>query len=82
MPGVRIVGYMGAQMKDQCDNPDHDWYPYYGVAPHRHNLAATGSFIGSTEVFRRETWPENFVEDLESPGCGVFYCPKCLEGKK
>ncbi len=55
-------------------------YPVYGVAPHKHDLGKTGSIIGSTVVQPKETWPENFVEDKESPGCGTYYCPKCKKG--
>lgn len=62
---------------DKCKDPNHEWYPYYGVAPHTHDLSG-GSFIGSTRVEPKEKWPPNFKEDEEAPGCGVFYCPGCV----
>lgn len=54
-------------------------YPIYGLAPHQHNTKKTGgSFIGSTELEDRNTWPENFSEDPEAEGCGIYqYCPTC-----
>lgn len=54
-------------------------FPLYGLAPHDHNTAKTGgTFIGSTELHGRESWPENFSEDPEADGCGVYeYCIKC-----
>lgn len=50
-------------------------YPYYGVAPHVHDLSKTGSVIGSSKIIAKEKWPENFVEDDECPECGVYICP-------
>lgn len=67
-------------MREPCDNPECDLYPYYGVAPHTHNLSG-GSFIGSTVVDKKEDWGTNFVEDKDVPGCGAYYCPHCLKGK-
>lgn len=60
------------------------YYPYYGVAPHGHDLQKTGSFIGSTVVFPRHEWPDNFVEDSECPRCGIYYCPnpECENSKE
>jgi hypothetical protein len=54
-------------------------YPYYGVAPHKHNLAKTGGdFIGSTEIEPRSEWPANFVEDEPGAECGVYtHCLYC-----
>ena len=59
-------------------------YPIYGLAPHHHNLKKTGSIIGSTEIFQKDKWPDNFIEDPEALGCGVYYCPdhKCNNGKE
>lgn len=59
---------------DFCKKHD-DIYPEYGLAPHYHDLAKTGSIIGSTKFLPREGWPDNFVEDEEDPGCGVYFCP-------
>lgn len=60
-----------------CDNPDHDLFPHYGVAPHKHDMRG-GSFIGSTRIEPKESWPQNFIEDPEEPGCGTYICPSCL----
>lgn len=64
----------------ECRNPHCDMYPHYGVAPHRHNMARTGSVIGSTEILPKEQWPAHFREDPEAPGCGTYYCPDCHGG--
>lgn len=58
-------------------------YPYYGVAPHKHNFFKTGTFIGSTEIIPKSLWPDNFKEDPECEGCGVYECPydKVCENK-
>ena len=53
-------------------------YPYYGLAPHTHNLSKTGSVIGSTEINSKDTWPENFDEDPECAGAGTYtHCLSC-----
>ena len=64
-------------------------YPYYGMAPHVHDLSG-GSFIGSTVLLPMSTYPKNFEPDPEqveewkktglAPAQGTWYCPKC--GKK
>lgn len=54
-------------------------YPYYGLAPHTHNLA--GGWIGSTRIDPRDSWPTNFREDPDAPGAGVYlHCPVCGRG--
>lgn len=57
-------------------------YPYYGVAPHVHNLNKTGSFIGSTILLDKEKYPDNY-DDIDN-GCGIYYCPneKCENSKQ
>lgn len=65
---------------DVCKMDDeHCVFPLYGLAPHNHNREKTGgSFIGSTEIKDKSTWPENFTEDPEAKGCGSYdYCLKC-----
>lgn len=57
-------------------------YPYYGVAPHRHDLTRTGSIIGSTVIEPRGKWPANFApdepEEKDGGGCGVYtHCLTC-----
>lgn len=64
----------------ECTSDDHDCYPQYGVGPHRHDLSR-GTFLGSTVPLPKEDWPNNFREDPEVPGCGVWLCPGCLEDK-
>lgn len=54
-------------------------YPMYGVAPHHHDLS--GGIIGSTVIDPCESWPANFTEDPEEPGCGVYtHCLHCGAG--
>ena len=54
-------------------------FPQYGLAPHGHDIARTGSIMGSTVLRPKDDWPPNFHEDPEAPGCGVYYCidPEC-----
>jgi hypothetical protein len=50
-------------------------YPYYGMAPHKH---VGTEMAGSTVLDPKDEWPDNFSEDAESPGCGVWTeCPVC-----
>ncbi len=72
-------------MRCKQKNPEGECpYPYYGLAPHKHDLSITGSFVGST-VFTGDI-PDNFEPD---PDCednthGVYHCPYnckyCKEG--
>lgn len=65
---------------DHCELPDDEGcaFPWYGLAPHSHDMARTGSFIGSTVLEPRDTWPKNFREDPDCEGCGTYeYCPHC-----
>ena len=66
---------------DHCDDGDgHSVFPYYGVAPHTH---AQGPMIGSTRLLPREQWGDNFREDPECPGQGVYLrCPQCGRGEQ
>lgn len=52
------------------ENPDI--YPYYGVAPHIHDLTKTGSIIGSTVLLNKKDYPDNY-DDVDN-GCGIYYC--------
>lgn len=70
-----------------CVNEQCDFFPFYGVAPHEHkvkdwrNLSANPAmWFNSTKVLSKKEWPESFVEDKDSPGCGTYYCPNCLKG--
>jgi hypothetical protein len=49
---------------------------WYGLAPHTHDLSQ-GTFIGSTRLEPKNTWPNNFHEDPECAGCGTWTCPVC-----
>ena len=71
-----------------CDDGEgHCVYPYYGVAPHTHEfpkewMSDPMAVIGSTRVLPREQWPNNFREDADCAGCGVYLrCNKCGDGE-
>ena len=72
--GERIAGCKN-KISLQEWKQNYCYFPSYGVAPHDHNLEKTGSFIGSTELKDKAEWPENFKEDPECPGLGVYLCP-------
>lgn len=64
---------------EHCTDPDGEsCYPMYGVGPHRHEGA---SIIGSTVLLPKEAWPENYQEDADCPGLGVWWCAHCGDGK-
>ena len=65
------------QRRDAC----FDIYPYYGVAPHKHVMSYAGK-IAVTLAIPKEKWPDNFVEDHDCEGLGIYYCQdkKCLAG--
>lgn len=67
-----------------CSDPDGECcFPYYGVAPHTHDLSRTGSVIGSTAILPESEWPDNFEPDKDGSGCGVYtHCPKCGAGER
>lgn len=50
---------------------------WYGVAPHIHDMEATGSIIGSTKILPKKLFPSNFKEDPECEGCGTYSCTHC-----
>lgn len=57
-------------------------FPYYGLAPHTHDLSAR-SYIGSTRILPQTEWPENFEgsDDEEEEGYGVYtHCLDCGDG--
>ena len=56
-------------------------FPYYGVAPHTHDNSE--GWIGSTRTLPREQWGDNFREDPDVEGHGVFMrCEHCGNGEK
>ena len=65
---------------EYCDDGDGCCvFPYYGMAPHTHT---NGLMIGSTILLPRDQWGENFREDPDVPGCGVYLrCEKCGDGE-
>lgn len=62
---------------DYCTDGGESGFPIYGMAPHKH---VGESFIGSTVLLPNDEWPDNFVEDAECPGMGMWFCPECREG--
>jgi hypothetical protein len=64
-------------------------FPYYGVAPHVHDVTGREShadpmaIMGSTRVLPKSEWPSNFQEDPECPGLGTYtHCPRCGDGAR
>ena len=75
---------------ERCTDPDGmPCLPHYGLAPHTHDSQQKdpGKFdidewIGSTRFYPKDEWPDNFVEDPDSPNHGTWYCSFCWEGWK
>lgn len=65
-----------------CHDPEtgDTGYPIYGLAPHTHEQAAIGEWLGSTRLTDSQQWPANFLPDPDAPGCGTWFCPECREG--
>ena len=70
---------LGETMETKGEYVGHEHYPSYGVGPHHHDLSQ-GSFIGSTRLIKKDSWPHNYFEDPDSTGCGTYFCPKCMDG--
>lgn len=63
---------------EYCTDPDGaPCFPIYGVGPHRHQ---GDSWIGSTVMLDKSEWPDNYREDPDCPGCGVYWRPQCGDG--
>lgn len=61
-----------------CTNDDGEvLLPAYGPAPHICYYKMPGAIIGQSIALPREQWPDNFIEDPEVPGLGVYFCPSC-----
>ncbi len=77
---------MNSQSEKQCcehcdDGDGFSVYPYYGIAPHVHDLA-DGWFV-STRLLPKEAWGDNFREDPDCNGHGVYLrCPECGRGEQ
>lgn len=78
-------------MKTQCKNPDCNFYPHYGVAPHKcYYKLGKDKIIGQSQLLPVSEWPKNFIPDLGEgetaetlkypKACGTYYCPECLKG--
>ena len=71
-----------------CTDHDGDLcLPHYGLAPHTHESEQKDpskfnmdDWIGSTRFYPKEDWPDEFIEDPESPNHGTWYCPYCKDG--
>ena len=51
---------------------------WYGLAPHSHNRQSMqGGFIGTTEFIDKKDYPDNFSEDPEEAGAGIWSCENC-----
>lgn len=77
-------------MNKYCDNcndgENRSVYPYYGVVPHECYFRKKGGFkenkIGDSTLKPKEEWPENFKEDPEVLGLGVYtHCLNCGSGR-
>ena len=73
---------MSKKYCDFChDGNGRSAFPYYGLAPHKHNFEITGCVIGSTEICDKSEYPDNFEEDSECEGMGTYTnCPECGAG--
>ena len=56
------------------DQDGESCFPVYGLGPHTHNK-------GVTHMTQKNAWPENYSEDPEFPGFGIWWCPHCGDGK-
>ncbi|QYC52494.1 hypothetical protein [Salmonella phage SSBI34] len=61
-----------------CETCKEGEYPHYGVGPHICFYKIPGAVIGQSIVLHEK--PDNFVEDPEHHGLGVWYCPECKAG--
>ena len=61
---------------EHCTEPDgFACFPVYGIGPHTHNEKR------QTVQLPPDQWPENYQEDPDCPGMGVWWCPYCGDGK-
>lgn len=70
------------QCCEHCDDGDgFSVFPNYGPAPHTHDTG--NGWIGSTRFLPREQWGDNFREDPECQGHGIYMrCPHCGRGEQ
>jgi hypothetical protein len=70
------------QCCEHCDDGDgFSVFPYYGPAPHTHDTSK--GWIGSTRFLPRDQWGDNFREDPDCEGYGIYMrCPHCDRGEQ
>lgn len=67
---------------EHCDDGDGLCvFPMYGPAPHTHDTSS--GWIGSTRTLPKEQWGNNFREDPDCKGHGVYMrCESCGRGEQ
>ena len=63
----------------ECKTCASGIFPHYGVAPHD-CYYKIGAPIGQSIAHLPQYDPPNFKRDSEDRGCGIYYCPECLNG--
>lgn len=67
---------------EYCIDPDGaPCFPMYGIGPRTHAGSGGNPLLGRTIMSPREDWPENYRENPNEPGFGVWWCPHCGHGK-
>lgn len=61
-----------------CGTCKDGGYPHYGVGPHICFYKIEGAVIGQSAPLPDK--PDNYVEDPQCPGLGVWFCPECKSG--
>ena len=71
-----------AECCEHCDDGDGLCvFPMYGPAPHTHDTSS--GWIGSTRTLPKDQWGNNFREDPDCEGHGVYMrCEKCGRGEQ
>ena len=58
-------------------------YPYYGLAPHKHDYKDGEIILGSSTVLPKSDWPDNFEEEPGQIDMGTYtHCLDCGGGLK
>lgn len=61
-----------------CLDPDGiPCFPVYGLGPHSHRDGP----VSGNAVLNEVQEAEAYQEDPDTPGCGVYWCPYCGDGK-
>lgn len=73
---AKVAADSERRRRKRCANEScrEGMYPHYGLAPHVH---VGSSFIGSTRIEPRASWPKNFTPDPDCEGAGMWTCPDC-----